>query len=84
MLSRTELYDNTDGDRVFYIFYAVVEVPSNILLKKIGPKYYLPALVISFGLVTTCTSVVNHFGELVTVRIFLGIAEGGLMVNIQC
>jgi len=65
----------------FFLPYAAVEVPSNILLKKIGPKYYLPFLVIAFGLVTTCTSVVRNFGDLVAIRVFLGIAEGGMMVN---
>lgn len=34
---------------IFYIVYLLVEVPSNILLKWIGPRYYLPGLVIGFG-----------------------------------
>jgi MFS family permease len=65
----------------FFLPYAAVEVPSNILLKKIGPKYYLPLLVFAFGLITTCTCVVRNFGDLVAIRVFLGIAEGGMMVN---
>lgn len=34
---------------IFYIVYLLVEVPSNILLKWIGPRYYLPGLVVGFG-----------------------------------
>lgn len=41
---------------IFYIGYFIVEIPSNILLKMIGAKYYLPGLVIAFGLVSMCTA----------------------------
>lgn len=37
---------------IFYIVYLLVEVPSNVLLKKTGPKYFIPALVAGFGLVS--------------------------------
>jgi MFS family permease len=64
---------------IFYIIYMFVEVPSNILLKMIGPKYYLPLLVCGFGLVSLCTAFVNSFEGLLAARAFLGIFEGGVM-----
>lgn len=30
---------------IFYIVYLLVEVPSNIILKRVGPRYYIPMLV---------------------------------------
>lgn len=33
---------------VFYIIYLLVEVPSNIILKKVGPRFYIPLLVSLF------------------------------------
>ncbi|KAF2129835.1 MFS general substrate transporter [Dothidotthia symphoricarpi CBS 119687] len=64
---------------IFYIIYMLVEVPSNTILKKIGPKYYLPMLVVGFGLVSLCTSFVQSFAGLLVARGFLGIFEGGVM-----
>jgi MFS family permease len=64
---------------IFYIIYLLVEVPSNILLTHIGPRYYLPMLVVGFGFTSLCTSFVKSFQGLLTARAFLGIFEGGAM-----
>jgi MFS family permease len=64
---------------IFYIVYLLVEVPSNILLKRIGGRFYLPFLVCGFGLVSLCTAFVRNFQGLMVARVFLGIFEGGAM-----
>ncbi|KAI8939612.1 hypothetical protein NX059_003373 [Plenodomus lindquistii] len=64
---------------IFYIIYMLVEVPSNIILKKIGPKWYLPALVVGFGLVSLCSAFVESFAGLLVARAMLGVFEGGVM-----
>jgi len=64
---------------IFYIVYMFVEVPSNIILKMIGPKYYLPLLVLGFGFVSMCTAFVHKFETLLVARAFLGVFEGGVM-----
>ena len=64
---------------VFYIVYMFVEVPSNVLLKKVGPKFYLPLLVCGFGLVSLCSAFVQSFEGLLVARAFLGVLEGGVM-----
>ena len=64
---------------IFYIIYMFVEVPSNILLKIIGPRFYLPLLVVGFGFVSMCTAFVKSFEQLLAARAFLGIFEGGVM-----
>jgi sugar phosphate permease len=67
---------------IFYIIYLMVEIPSNVILKKVGPKYYIPLLVAGFGLVSVCTAFVKTFAELCVARAFLGIFEGGTMPGI--
>ncbi|KAF5232301.1 hypothetical protein FANTH_13045 [Fusarium anthophilum] len=67
---------------IFFITYLLVEIPSNILLKKIGPKFYIPFLVASFGLVSLCTAFVRSFAQLLVLRALLGIFEGGTMPGI--
>ncbi|KAL2847759.1 major facilitator superfamily domain-containing protein [Aspergillus pseudoustus] len=67
---------------VFFIFYMAIEIPSNVILKNIGPRWYLPALVFSFGLVSLCTAFVQSYASMIVVRAILGIFEGGAMPGI--
>lgn len=67
---------------VFYITYMLVEVPSNVILKKVGPRLWIPFLVAGFGLISLCTAFVHNFAELMVARTFLGIFEGGTMPGI--
>ncbi|KAF2827607.1 MFS general substrate transporter [Ophiobolus disseminans] len=64
---------------IFYIVYMFVEVPSNIVLKMVGPKYYLPMLVVGFGMVSLCSAFVKSFQGLLAARAMLGVFEGGVM-----
>ncbi|CAG9946163.1 unnamed protein product [Clonostachys rosea f. rosea IK726] len=64
---------------VFFIFYLSVEIPSNVLLKRVGPRWYLPALVFCFGLVSLCTAFVKSYPSMIVIRAILGIFEGGAM-----
>jgi hypothetical protein len=41
---------------IFYIVYMLVEVPSNVLLKYVSPKFCLPILVWGFGAVSLCNA----------------------------
>ncbi|KAF6762630.1 MFS general substrate transporter [Ephemerocybe angulata] len=64
---------------LFYVTYVLVEVPSNIVLKKMQPNRWIPLLVFLWGIVTVLTCVVKDFKDLVIIRLFLGICEGGLL-----
>ncbi|TFY72976.1 hypothetical protein EVG20_g18 [Dentipellis fragilis] len=57
---------------VFYVPYILVELPSNWVLKKMRPNRWLPLLVFLWGVVTTLSGLVQSFGGLVAVRVFLG------------
>ncbi|KAG9769112.1 putative transporter [Exophiala dermatitidis] len=63
---------------IFFIPYVLFEVPSNILLKKFKrPSTYLGILLLAWGIVMTCTGLVQNFGGLMTTRVLLGIFEAG-------
>lgn len=62
---------------IFYIVYLLVEVPSNIILKRVGPRFYLPSLVVGFGFVSMCTAFIKNYDQLLVARVFLGVFEGG-------
>ncbi|KAL9631438.1 MAG: hypothetical protein Q9204_004230 [Flavoplaca sp. TL-2023a] len=64
---------------VFYIPYILIDVPSNWVVKYFGANYYLPGLLIAWGLVGMCTGFVKDYGGLLACRFFLGLCEGGLL-----
>jgi hypothetical protein len=55
------------------------ELPSNLVLKKMSPKIWLPLLTTVWGILTMCLGFVRNFASFVTVRALLGVAEGGLL-----
>ncbi len=64
---------------IFYVVYLTIEVPSNILLKRIGPRFYIPSLVFGFGTVSIATAFVKTYEQLIGVRVLLGVFEGGTL-----
>ncbi|KXX82963.1 High-affinity nicotinic acid transporter [Madurella mycetomatis] len=64
---------------VFYIPYILVDVPSNLLLKRVRAGVYLPSLITAWGLVCTFTGFTKSFAGLVVCRLLLGLFEGGIL-----
>jgi MFS family permease len=61
---------------VFFVPYILLEIPSNMLLKRFKrPSYYLGILIVCWGIVMTCMGVVKDFAGLLTTRILLGVFE---------
>ncbi|TAQ86500.1 hypothetical protein B7494_g5172 [Chlorociboria aeruginascens] len=70
------------GLAVYYATYIASEIPSNLVLKKISPKIWLPLLTIAWGIVTMCLGFVQNKAGFMAVRAVLGITEGGLLPGI--
>ncbi|RDW78843.1 putative MFS transporter [Aspergillus mulundensis] len=67
---------------VTYVPYILSELPSNLILKKIGPRILLPTLCTAWGLVTILQCEARNFSGFVACRFFLGLCEGGLFPGI--
>ncbi|BGP47719.1 hypothetical protein JCM10450v2_003584 [Rhodotorula kratochvilovae] len=63
---------------IFFVSYVALEVPSNILLKKMRPSRFIPAIMISWGIVMTLMSLVTNYTGLLIARFFLGLTESAL------
>ncbi|KAF5337619.1 hypothetical protein D9758_014928 [Tetrapyrgos nigripes] len=63
---------------VTYVPYIAAELPSNLMLKAVGPNYVLPTMLTLWGVVTTLQGVVKTYGGLLACRFFLGLLEGGV------
>ncbi|KAF2868256.1 MFS transporter-like protein [Massariosphaeria phaeospora] len=64
---------------VFYIPYILVDVPSNLLLKKFRAGVYLPALITLWGLVCCFMGFTKSYAGLIVCRLLLGMFEGGIL-----
>ena len=64
---------------IFYAPYIAVDVPSNLIVKHLNAGYYLPFLLICWGLVSTFLGFAQSYGGLLAARFFLGLCEGGLL-----
>jgi len=63
---------------IFFVAYVALEVPSNIVMKKVGARLWLARIAITWGIVTVLTGFVNNTTQLYVARIALGVAEAGL------
>ncbi|QKD62783.2 major facilitator superfamily domain-containing protein [Fusarium oxysporum Fo47] len=69
----------SQGLAVFYATYVFSELPSNLVLKKVSPRIWLPTLTVVWGIITMCLGFVRNFASFAAVRALLGVAEGGLL-----
>ncbi|PMD66800.1 MFS transporter-like protein [Hyaloscypha bicolor E] len=84
LLSETHMtsYQYTIALMVFLIAYAIFEVPSNYLLKKLSPSKLISFLMFSWGALTIGLGGVKSFGPLSGVRFLLGVFEAGLFPGV--
>ncbi|KAF8883333.1 MFS general substrate transporter [Gymnopilus junonius] len=67
---------------VLFVPYIVAELPSNLLLKRIGPRVVMPTLLTIWGIMVTLQGLVTSFAGLVVVRTLLGLVEGPMFPGI--
>ncbi|KAF5966554.1 putative MFS transporter [Fusarium bulbicola] len=72
-------YDFNISLSIFYISYILFEIPLNLLCKRIGPGWFIPACCLGFGICTTCTAFVNDFSTLCGLRFLLGVFEAAML-----
>jgi MFS family permease len=61
---------------IFYMSYIVFQFMT-LLWKVFSPRYYVPCVVIGWGIISTCTAAVTNWGGLMALRFLLGIFEAG-------
>ncbi len=66
----------------FYWGYFIFEVPSNIVLEKIGARVWIARIMITWGIFAALTAVVAGTTSFATIRFLLGAAEAGFFPGI--
>jgi MFS family permease len=62
---------------VFFTTYIVFQPPSTIIVRKLGPRTHLSAIVVAWGAVMIGMGFVNDWESLAALRVVLGILEAG-------
>src|SRR5271155_1480812 len=66
----------------FYWGYFIFEVPSNLIMEKVGARLWIARIMITWGILAGVTAVVTGATSFGVVRFFLGVAEAGFFPGI--
>jgi ACS family tartrate transporter-like MFS transporter len=70
------------GAGIFFIGYCLFEVPSNLILKRVGARIWIARIMISWGLVSAGMAFVEGPTSFWIMRFLLGVAEAGFFPGI--
>jgi MFS transporter, ACS family, tartrate transporter len=62
---------------IFFIGYALLEIPSNLILHKVGARIWIAFILIVWGIVAALTGLVRAVHQLYVARFLPGVAEAG-------
>jgi MFS family permease len=62
---------------IFFISYVLLQPPATVVLRKVGPRIFLPTITILWGATMVCFGFVKEWHQLLPLRIILGIFEAG-------
>ena len=65
------------GAGIFFIGYFLFEIPSNILMHKIGARVWIARIMVSWGLISALCAFSNSANSFYFLRFLLGVAEAG-------
>ena len=70
------------GAGLFFVGYILFEVPSNLLMEKVGARVWIARIMITWGLLSACTLLVTTPTQFYAVRFLLGVAEAGFLPGV--
>jgi MFS transporter, ACS family, tartrate transporter len=70
------------GAGVFFLGYVLFEVPSNLILTRVGARVWLARIMMTWGVVSAATSLVWNAESFWLARFLLGVAEAGFFPGI--
>jgi MFS family permease len=70
------------GAGIFFIGYFVFEVPSNLILERVGARLWIARIMIGWGVVSAATMLVRTPFSFYSMRFLLGLAEAGFFPGV--
>lgn len=70
------------GVGIFFIGYSLFEIPSNLILARVGARRWIARIAITWGIIASAMIFVRTPAQFYAVRLLLGIAEAGFMPGV--
>jgi ACS family tartrate transporter-like MFS transporter len=70
------------GAGIFFLSYSMFEIPSNLILHKIGARFWMCRIMLTWGLLSMLTAFVTGPISFYGIRFLLGLAEAGFVPGI--
>ncbi|SDT13611.1 MFS transporter [Microlunatus soli] len=70
------------GAGLFFVGYAIFEIPSNLLLHRVGARWWLARIMVSWGIVSSLFVFVQGPVSFYILRLLLGITEAGFFPGV--
>ena len=67
---------------IFFLGFVIFQVPSNLILHKVGARRWLATIMIAWGVCATATAFVWSAESLVGIRFLLGVCEAGFFPGV--
>ncbi|EED22606.1 pantothenate transporter, putative [Talaromyces stipitatus ATCC 10500] len=80
-----EMYGNqlVTSTTIFTVGYVIGQVPFNLLLTRVSPRWVIPTLEVGWGIAVICMSSVKSYQALYALRFLVGIFESGFYPGIH-
>ncbi len=70
------------GAGVFFLGYLLAEIPSNLMLDRIGARRWLSRILLTWGIVSELTALTWNASSFYVIRCLLGVAEAGFFPGV--
>ena len=70
------------GAGIFFLGYFLVEVPSNLMLERVGARLWIARIVFTWGIIASLMAFVKNPTSFYILRFLLGVAEAGFFPGI--
>ncbi len=70
------------GSGIFFLGYFLFEIPSNVILSKVGARKWIARILLTWGVISGATAFVTGAWSFLGIRFLLGLAEAGFYPGI--
>ena len=71
------------GAGLFFLSYALLEVPSNLIMHRVGARFWITRIMVTWGLLSAAMAFVQGETSFYVMRVLLGAAEAGLFPGVM-
>src|SRR5262249_42697175 len=70
------------GAGIFFLSYTLLEIPSNVILARVGARRWIARIMISWGLIASAMMLMRTALHFYVLRLLLGVAEAGFFPGV--